>query len=113
MTAAITFDIDWAPDFAIEMCANICQDNGVGATFFATHASPILASIASRPGFEIGIHPNFLENSSHGRLPTDVMAFCMDIVPDAKCMRTHSLVQSSPILGMIADEYPQIEIDAS
>ena len=80
MTAVITFDINWAPDFVIEMCANICQDNSVGATFFATH----------------------------GRLPTDVMAFCMDIVPDAKCMRTHSLVQSWPILGMIADEYPQI-----
>ena len=32
----LTFDIDWAPDFAVKYCADICKDNNTSAIFFAT-----------------------------------------------------------------------------
>jgi hypothetical protein len=42
---AITFDIDWAPDFMIAECMDICARAGVPASFYATHPSPLLAEI--------------------------------------------------------------------
>ena len=44
MTAALTFDVDWAPEWAIEVALDACA--GQPATFFVTHRSPALASPA-------------------------------------------------------------------
>ena len=55
----LTFDIDWAPDFAVEHCVDICKDNNTSAIFFATHESKIIESLKNDNLFEIGIHPNF------------------------------------------------------
>jgi len=113
MSAALTFDLDWAPEWCIENCIKICREAGVKATFFVTHPSAALRSIASDPQFELGIHPNFLNCSDHGRTTKEVMDHCLSLVPDAKSMRTHALVQSTHILAEISDDYPGIETDVS
>lgn len=109
---AITFDIDWAPDWTILLCAEICSTRGVPATFFVTHDTPALDELRRMPGIELGVHPNFLARSSHGGTPEEVLDFCMKLVPTARSMRTHSLVQSSHILQMVAERTP-IETDVS
>ncbi|WP_448207941.1 polysaccharide deacetylase WbmS family protein [Azospirillum sp. sgz302134] len=111
--AALTFDVDWAPDWCIDLCAGLCRAAGVPATFFATHRSDILADLARDPLFEIGIHPNFLPGSSHGATPQAVLSHCLTIAPQARAMRTHGLVQSSPLLALVADECPGIVTDVS
>jgi Polysaccharide deacetylase len=111
--SALTFDIDWAPDWAIAICADLCAEHSVPATFFATHDSPETQRLIDCDLFEVGIHPNFLPSSSHGCSPREIMDFQMRLVPNARTMRTHSLVQSTPMFAMVADEYPQIEFDAS
>lgn len=110
---AITFDIDWAPDWAIAACADACARRSIPATFFLTHDSPIVRSLQTEKLFECGIHPNFLPNSSQGKTPADVLAYCLDIVPNARSMRTHSLVQSSPLFVELTRLAPQIEVDVS
>jgi hypothetical protein len=110
---AITFDIDWAPDFMVEECMEICARAGVSASFYATHPSPILSDIASDPRFELGIHPNFLPGSSHGATHKDVLAYCLDLVPSATSMRTHGLYQSGAMFHELATHFPQIRVDAS
>jgi hypothetical protein len=110
---AITFDIDWAPDWTIAACADACARLGVPATFFVTHDSPVVRSLQTEKLFECGIHPNFLPNSSQGRSVREVLEFCMDLVPSARAMRTHSLVQSSPLFGELPAIAPQIDIDVS
>lgn len=111
--SAITFDIDWAPDWCIELCADICRSHNTPATFFVTHESLLLEDLAADPLFELGIHPNFLPGSSQGKTSTEVLDFCMDIVPTANAMRTHSLVQSSPLFSQILRNYPNIHTDVS
>jgi hypothetical protein len=111
--AAITFDVDWAPDWAIERCIEMCRSYSVPATFFVTHPSPALQAIASDPLFELGIHPNFLPNSSHGSGMKEVLDHCLELVPFARSMRTHALVQSSLLFMVICDDYPSIETDVS
>ncbi len=41
------------------------------------------------------------------------MEHCLALVPEASSMRTHSLVQSSPLFAFITQAYPQIQTDVS
>ena len=112
-TICLTFDMDWAPDWCVEECVALCRKANVKATFFVTHVSPILESLREDPRFELGIHPNFLPNSSHGDHPGEIMASVLAMVPEARSMRTHALVQSWGLFGLIADFFPRIETDVS
>ena len=96
---AITLDIDWAPDVAIDYAARALLSRGIPATWFVTHASPAIERLRETPElFELGIHPNFLPGSTHGNSVDDIIAHCMNLVPEAKSVRTHALVQSTPLL---------------
>lgn len=110
---ALTFDIDWAPDWCISLCARMCEDAGAPATFFVTHASPAVGNLLRNPLFEVGIHPNFLAGSSHGTTMRAVLDHCLTLAPSASAMRTHGLFQSSELFALICDHYPAIETDVS
>ena len=112
-SAAITFDVDWAPDWAIALCADICSAYGVPATFYVTHPSDAVGGMGGSEQFELGIHPNFLPGSTQGKSEEEVIDYCLRLAPAAKSMRTHSLLQSTPILALVSDRYPQIETDTS
>lgn len=110
---AITLDIDWAPDFVIDFCANLLAKAGVRATWFVTHDSPAVRRLRDHAQlFEIGIHPNFLPGTSHGSNQSQILANCMEFAPEAKVIRTHGLFQTSNLLEQIVDETP-IEVDVS
>lgn len=111
--AALTFDIDWAPDWAIRECRDFCERQEISATFYATHESEETAAIGEIAVFELGIHPNFLDGSSQGKTEREVLDFCLRIVPGARSMRCHGLVQSSRLFSMVADDYPTIDSDSS
>jgi hypothetical protein len=110
---ALTFDIDWAPDFVIDAVAAPLLARSLRATWFVTHASPAVRRLAERPDlFELGIHPNFLAGSDHGTNPEEVLNFTMQLVPNAVSVRTHALMQSGPILDAILTHSP-VTIDSS
>jgi len=109
----LTFDVDWAPDWAIEICAEMCVTNGWKATFFATHASSALDALKQSDTFEVGIHPNFLPGSTQGLTEKAILDQCLELVPDATSMRAHAFVSSNVLTTFIARNYPQIEVDSS
>jgi len=94
----ITLDCDWAPDFVIKYVADLLSEYNIKATWFVTNDSPILSSLNSNPLFELGIHPNFDFNSTHGETIKEVCTTMKKIVPNAKSVRTHKLNQSTSIL---------------
>jgi hypothetical protein len=109
----ITFDIDWAPDFAIDAVAAQLVDAGVRATWFVTHASPAVDRLRERPDlFELGIHPNFFAGSSHGDSIAAVLDHVMGLVPEARSVRTHGLCFSSRVMAALAGD-PRLEVDSS
>ena len=109
----VTLDLDWAPDFMIEYAAERLVHHGVRATWFVTHASPAIDRLRDRGElFEIGIHPNFRSESSHGSDLVSVLKTCMELVPDAVSLRSHSLIQSTSILEAIIRE-TVIQVDGS
>ena len=99
----ITIDLDWAPDYMIEPMAEALAARGVRATWLVTHASPAVDALRRRPDlFELGIHPNFQAGSTHGSTPEEVIDHCLSLVPSARCVRTHGLVQSTSLLYALA-----------
>lgn len=109
----LTLDVDWAPDFMIDNVAERLVSQGVNATWFVTHESPAIDRLRRHPGlFELGIHPNFSRGSTHGATPEAVLRSCLSLVPDAVSMRTHALIQSSPLLVQVRAS-TSIRIDVS
>lgn len=90
----LTLDVDWAPDFVWWAVMEEIDRRGVRATWFVTHASPVLADLRAAPDrHELGIHPNFLPGSTHGSEVEDVIAHLLEVVPEARCTRSHGLLQ--------------------
>ena len=97
--AVITLDVDWAPDAIIDDVASLLIERRVRTTWFVTHQSPAIDRLRLRPDlFELGIHPNMLSGSTHGRTEDEVLAHVLTIVPGARAMRTHGLYQTSNFL---------------
>jgi hypothetical protein len=109
----LTLDLDWAPDAVVDDVAALLLERGIPATWFITHASPSVERLRDHPElFELGIHPNFLAGSTHGATPEEILDHCMRLVPEARSMRTHSLVQSTPLLAEAMARTP-IVVDVS
>lgn len=108
----ISFDIDWAPDIAIQLCLDMLEEKNIKSTFFATHHTDMNLEIVKR-GHELGIHPNFMDNSSHGNSLEEIIDTCLAFAPDARYIRTHGLVQSTNLMCEIFKKYPQFEADVS
>ena len=94
------------------MCLEILSSAGVKATFFTTHQTDLNKEIV-RKGHLLGIHPNFLANSSHGSSVKEVIEYCLKLAPNSWCMRSHGLVQSSPMFKEIFSSFKQLKLDAS
>lgn len=91
----LSFDQDWAPDWATRALLDPLVEAGLGGTLFVTHACPTLAELREIPGIELGWHPNFLPGSSQGATPAEVLATMRTLVPDAKGVRSHCLARST------------------
>jgi hypothetical protein len=100
----LTFDIDWAHDEVILDVLGRVEAAGVSATWFVTHDTPVLARIRENPLFELGIHPNFLPllngNGANGANAEEIVDRLLAVVPEAKAVRSHSLVQSGRLLEL-------------
>ena len=109
----LSFDVDWAPDCAIDFVVDVLVEKQIKATWFVTHDSPGIERLFQHNDiFELGIHPNFLPNSTHGNSIKEVLTHITQLVPNSKIMRTHCLSQSTEILETSVSDFG-IEIDAS
>jgi polysaccharide deactylase WbmS-like protein len=103
----LTSDLDWAPDWALRAMLEVVATRGVPLHLFVTNASEALHEKPA--GVTLGIHPNFLANSTQGTSIDDIIDFCQAIVPDADTFRSHSISENNHILlnlasrGFIAD----------
>lgn len=100
----LTIDLDWAADEVVLDTIQMLEAAGVAATFFVTHATPLLARLRRNPKFELGIHPDFnglLDGTaSQPRSAVSVIDNLLALVPEAKAVRSHSMTQSSRLLDL-------------
>jgi len=103
----LTFDLDWAADAILADTFELLTRYEIPSTVLVTHQTPLLTELRSIPSIHLGIHPNFnrlLECSQdHAGNAVDVVSRLMDVVPEARCVRSHSVVQSSRIHDVFHD----------
>jgi len=103
----LTFDLDWAHDEAIYRTIDIVEAAEVSATWFVTHDTQTIERLRGNPKFELGIHPNFLPllqgSDEKGRNAREVTERILSIVPEAKSVRSHSVVRSTRLLEMFVE----------
>jgi hypothetical protein len=99
-----SIDIDWAHDQVIDYTLNLFAKHNISCTIFATHDSPVIKNLNDSL-FEIAIHPNFNPNllNGKGRCAKDIVLDLMDIYPDSKGVRSHSMTQSSRLLDVFVE----------
>lgn len=86
---SFTVDLDWASEDAIKYCYELFEHYEIPVTFFLTHTSNFLYKKLEGSNIEAGIHPNFIEGSSHGNSYSEVINYCMNLLPTVECFRSH------------------------
>lgn len=83
------------------------------STWFVTHETPLLQVFRKNSDLvDLGIHPNFLNGTTHGESEEEILQHVTGLVPEAKVIRTHSVFQSGPLLSKIAN-LKSIQLDSS
>src|SRR5688572_12527282 len=104
----LTFDVDWAHDEVVAASIDLVEEADVPATWFVTHDTPLLARLRANPLFEIGIHPNFLPllngDPGNGANAEEILDRLLAIAPEAKSVRSHSLVQGGRLLELFRNK---------
>lgn len=98
----LTADQDWAPDWALEVMLDLAAVAEVPLHLFVTNESPAL-SAAQSTSVSLGIHPNFLPGSSHGKTEDEIILNCLRLVPGATSFRCHAHHENSRILSKLVE----------
>lgn len=103
-TIAISLDLDWAPEAVLDDTLQLMAQHGVCGTVFATHDSAVLRGAGKL--IEVGVHPNFnplLDGRQSSPDVDGILAQLREIYPDARGVRSHSMLQSTPLLLKFAE----------
>jgi hypothetical protein len=86
-----TTDIEWSAEWAIRDLFELADSSGVPLTPFLTHRSAFLEARFSgkREAANVGVHPNFLPGSTHGRSIQEVIDTMTELWPVARSYRSH------------------------
>ena len=99
-TVYITMDMDWANDGVLADTVSLAEQLNIPVCLFVTNDTPMLKTLREHPLFTLGIHPNFLPQLSGqtDKSYQQTLEELLAIVPEAKVMRCHALVDATPIL---------------
>ena len=99
-TVYVTMDMDWANDGVLADTISLVEKLAIPVCFFVTNDTPLLEKLRSHPLFTLGIHPNFLPqmNGQTTKSYRETLEEMTALVPEAKVIRCHALVDATPIL---------------
>jgi hypothetical protein len=103
MAFVLTCDLDWASEPCIEHFLRIAARFQVKPTVFVTHASEAVREAARAGQVELGIHPNFLPDSTQGGGVDAVLDHTLALAPRAVAVRCHRHVTSPAIERALAE----------
>lgn len=98
----LTADVDWASEHCIESYIDHAAGHGIVPTLFVTHRSAAIARAAAAGKVHLGIHPNFLPGSTHGKTTEEVLDHVFDLVPEPVASRSHCFYDNSHVAEALA-----------
>ena len=103
----LTLDIDWVHDDILNETIDLIEEYEVKVTWFITHQTSVIERLSANPLFELGIHPNFnflLDGDDrNGKNSREVVERILEIVPQAKSVRSHALTQNSGLMNLFSE----------
>lgn len=100
-----TSDVDWASESVLEEYFKIVNELDIKPTLFVTHSSKIIEDNFNAGNIERGIHPNFLNGSSHGNNFKEVIETCIPFAPESIGSRSHRAFEVTDTSHMIKNEF--------
>lgn len=94
----LSFDQDWTPTWATHALIARLDAAGKEGTLFVTNACEAVSEARRTGRLELAWHPNFLAGSTHGGTEDEVLETMGALVPEARGVRAHCLVRSTPLL---------------
>ena len=102
-TFCLTLDQEWVSEDCLEAVLSRLEANACPATVFVTHLSAVLQRhVRANRRLHLGLHPNFLPGSTHGKSEEEVLEHCFSLVPGADCFRSHAFYENTPLLRRLA-----------
>jgi len=90
-----TGDLDWASESMVDEIVSFFIDEGISFTPFITHRSEsIERNYGGSKDKYVGLHPNFVFDTTHGKNIEEIISNCISMWPFAKCFRSHYYVDS-------------------
>jgi hypothetical protein len=83
----VSVDLDWACEPAIEETLDFLNDLNIQPIVFITHQSPRVEAAMDK--IDVGLHPYFNSNSSHGSTIQGVVNHVMDLPHNFRAFRCH------------------------
>lgn len=106
-TIYLTFDFDWAIEEVINELVDFLVEEETQATFLITNKFDGLDELIQNEQFEVGVHPNFTPLPQDEIYHSDfisnadrILDDLLQIVPNAKVVRSHGLTQNTRILDL-------------
>lgn len=103
----LTFDMDWAIDEVLADFYNLIKEISVVGTIHVTHKTDFLSLFRKDNILDCGIHPNYnfllMGEQNEDGSAKNILEKIINIVPEAKCVRSHALTNSSIISKKYGD----------
>jgi len=102
---SFTSDIDWASEAVLKQYFEIINPLNLKPTLFVTHPSDQIETNYRSGLVERGLHPNFLQGSSHGNSFKEIAETCIQFAPEAFGFRSHRVFDVTDITHLMHNEY--------
>jgi len=100
-----TSDIDWASEDVMKVYFDTINKYEIKPTLFLTHHSDIIEENFKNKKTDRGIHPNFMNGSSHGNSFDEVAKTCIKFAPESFGFRSHRAFDLTDITHLLKNEY--------
>jgi hypothetical protein len=100
-----TSDIDWASEEVLKVFFEELKSIDICPTLFVTHRSETIETNFQSGRFDRGIHPNFLQGSSHGSSFKEIVETCISYAPESECFRSHRLFDVTDVTHILKENY--------
>lgn len=109
----LTFDMDWACNELMDFLYNLLEKYDLQATINVTNDFELMKQYKQNNKIELGIHPNFnfVLNGTEQKGKEQIVKECKELVPDAVVVRSHSLVNSTPLTQLFYDNGIRYELN--
>ncbi len=91
-----SLDVDWVSDDILEWTLHLFADEGWPVTVFATHETKLLKQSFNRANIDVGIHPDFFNQTDHAQ----VIEQLMRLYPTANGVRSHGLFEYANLMPL-------------